>query len=226
MTIVVIFILVAIAIPVIKNIRERGQDSQCKSNVRQLGSAALIYLAEHGQLPPGNLPMYTETLAPYLNPTAQTKYQLQQGSKVEECPARGVVLDGIVNRSYAANPLVLRNGPEATYPGAPLTPATINRPSEVIMFAECMQRPANHSTQWKASAGIILSRLSDGDPYRYKTIATADNLLPPSEDTDPSSSYNYFRFRHNGKLNAVMVDGSVVEFAKDTIKERNVIINY
>ncbi|AHF90104.1 hypothetical protein OPIT5_07570 [Opitutaceae bacterium TAV5] len=225
--IAIIGILAAIMLPTVGKVRESARNAQCRSNLRQLGVATHLYIADNRKFPSGDSPMWTLELSPWLNPLAQTTFAKQAGCQIDECPSRGLKLDGSVNRSYSANPLVLVLGPESTEwdPDRAVTPDQIMRPTEIIMFAEGMQRPADASN-WKACAANRLTELNK-TAYRSATAATADDYLPPSEDFEPNAgSFDYFRFRHNGKLNAVMVDGSVRPFEKDKVKQRNVVINY
>jgi prepilin-type N-terminal cleavage/methylation domain-containing protein len=56
--IAIIAILIALLLPAIQRVREAANNSHCKSNLHQLGIAALDYHAQHGHLPPGvNVPV-------------------------------------------------------------------------------------------------------------------------------------------------------------------------
>ncbi|MDR1281983.1 MAG: DUF1559 domain-containing protein [Opitutaceae bacterium] len=230
--IAIIGILAGILIPTVGKVRESARMAQCKSNLRQLGAAVHLYAADNrNTFPPGDYKPYTWYLESYLTPREGNASVKQQGSLVDECPSRALRIDGKITRSYSCNPFVFVRGPEATTSSGqprnekPVHPEDIVRPTEIIMFADAIQRAVTESN-WPGCAGFRLTGLH-GNVIDLQNVGpgTADNVLPDGPDTEPGSP-EYFRFRHGGKLNAVMVDGSVRAFAKGTIRQRNLVISY
>ncbi|EIQ02106.1 prepilin-type N-terminal cleavage/methylation domain-containing protein [Opitutaceae bacterium TAV1] len=223
--IAIIGILAAIIIPTVSKVRESARSAQCKSNLRQIGICAHLYAQENKRFPTSNAEFWTYELSPYLYPNAQTTTQKRSGGPVVECPGRALRLEGKINRSYAANQFVMPNnsGGNARF----VRPEEITRPTETLLFADANQRPVDSGDQWPACSGIYLDGLRTiaSLSVAANTAATADTALPNGPDKDDSSTA-YFRYRHAGKFNAVMADGSVRVFEKGQIKERNVFIHY
>lgn len=233
--IAIIGILAAIIIPVVGRVRATARAAQCKSNLRQLGVATHLYVTDNrGVFPPGDFKPYTYYLERYLTPREGNDSVKNQGSVVDECPSRAIRIEGKITRSYSANPFAFVRGPEATTSSGqprnetPVRPDSLDRSTEIILFADAMQRDVSESS-WPGCAGFRLTGLMNTTDkvinLESAGPATADNMLPEGSDTDPGTP-NYFRFRHEAKLNAVMADGSVRTFAKGTIRQRNVVTSY
>lgn len=212
--IAIIGILAAILIPTVGRVRESSKNAVCKSNLRQIGVAVSLYITENKTYPSGVSQLYVSELAPYMNPNATTWQDISKGTPNDECPSRGITVSGSINISYSTNPFVFVNG--NTTPR--LAPGKVTRPTETILLADAIQM----------TDGRTNSRLLAYDGLRNATDATAENLLAVGSDADGlnTNADASFRYRHNGRINAVMGDISVRDFAKGTIKQRNLVINY
>lgn len=90
--IAIIGVLAAILLPAVAHVRAKGRATTCLSNLRQIGTATHLYIAEnpnrlpsssHQRAPDGTLLSWTHTLARYLGPAF-----LGRCPSVPEHPAR------------------------------------------------------------------------------------------------------------------------------------------
>jgi len=109
-TILIIGVIAAILFPVLGGMVERGKSTQCLSNLRNMGRAAIQYAVEHnGNLPPsywggpggGETIIFYRLLNEYLGPYDQNT-QTSQAPKVYRCPSdKKPFLEGTA--SYGCN---------------------------------------------------------------------------------------------------------------------------
>ena len=140
-TIAIIAILAALIFPMFSALKGSGDSAKCVSNLRQISVAATSYSAEHdGDLVPLSAPNWAafvgkgipadEGLNPYLN-----------SNDVLLCPGDRRLKTGIFDyqgTSYNVN-LVSYFSKGAYITGrSPIKMASINNPSSLILFAECL----------------------------------------------------------------------------------------
>ncbi|MFA6289971.1 MAG: prepilin-type N-terminal cleavage/methylation domain-containing protein [Opitutaceae bacterium] len=188
--IAIVGILIAIMFPVIGTMRERAHDSKCKSNLRQLVTAYLLYaqdnrgkvvtdeLRKENETDPPDPPpsSWPQKLDPYINRVFTTKlYEIYKCPSLPEDPTRLWY-----NADYSANMHGAVYGWWVGFRKAPTMLSAIANPGRVFAFADWV--PAKRFAQ-KADFWML-------------------------ED----AQYKDSTFRHNGKINAVFVDGHIGQF--------------
>jgi prepilin-type N-terminal cleavage/methylation domain-containing protein/prepilin-type processing-associated H-X9-DG protein len=169
--IAIIGILAAIIIPTVGKVREAAKSAQCKSNLRQIGTAALLWAndnkdrilpshadaADHRSL---SLKNWTGMLAPYTGintahyktPSNDPEFPAYNVAPVFICPQNPVVFGYGYNNTFLNYPLGANN----TVPVAPfgrLTHSQIQNAAKVVMIVDTQQiDDANTTTQdgWRA----------------------------------------------------------------------------
>lgn len=140
-TIAVIAILAALIFPMFSALKGWGDSAKCISNLRQISVAATSYSAEHnGDLVPLSVPGWMgfvgksipadEGLNPYLN-----------SNDVLLCPGDRRLKTGIFDyqgTSYNVNLVPYYSNGAYITGRSPLKMASINNPSSLILFAECL----------------------------------------------------------------------------------------
>ena len=118
-------ILAGMLLPALNSARERGRAAQCLSNLKQIGTAYLVYLSEFGctvKLWNSNLHHRTDTLSPWLPDT------------VLHCPAdqrpRGFALSYGLTSVRSADP---QADPKTDYPWYHVRENRIKRPSGFVV---------------------------------------------------------------------------------------------
>ena len=221
--IAIIVILAAILIPVFSRVRASGRSAQCQSNLRQIWFATNLYVNEHRVFPYSTTPdgvNWRQTLRPYMA-AGQPSNADERNSSAVVCPSRDIVPasdSANVNKSsYSCNPRLLVN-PATTGSLVAVPASEVTRPSQIILFGDATQQVngSSHSQFWS-----VPEMAKDGD------IADADKPIAVDNqtDSDPQTG-GYIRYRHNGSMNAVLVDGHVRNFRKGTILNRNARTNY
>lgn len=173
--IAIVVILVAITIPIVGMVRNNASATKCKSNLRQLSIAYLIYAQDHK----GNVltdSPWTNLLDPYLA-RAKTTDKLYEFYR---CPVAAERPDAAYYEpDYGAN---MHGAVYGSYMGTGASPTKLNaidRPGRVFVFADWIPR------------------------FRFAKL---------SDVADANSTRRDEVFRHDGKMNAVFVDGHIEQF--------------
>lgn len=219
--IAIIGVLAAILIPTLGRIRESSQSTQCRSNLRQIWMATNLYVNEKRVFPYSTSTSginWRQALRPYMAAGDPTNND-EKNSAVVVCPSRAITPadPDFYKASYSANPRLLVNPATAGNPTA-VVAANVTRPTQIILFGDATQQPngGSHSQFWS-----VPEMTADGDPSLADTPIAVDDTT----DSDPQAN-GYIRYRHHDSMNAVLVDGHVVNFKKGTILNRNVRTNY
>ncbi len=222
--IAIIGILAAIIVPTVAKVRSSAHNATCLSNLRQIGVAVILYANDNKQIfPPASdadSNSLSSTLRPYMG-AGKTVNNTNSNSEAFICPARGVVPEdsnNFLRSSYSAHLLLFPSIHDS--PNAPrYRTNTITRPSEIIMIGDATQQ----------TSGSAYSNLwSVGEMYVEGSAPTAENFIVVNnaQDVDPLDGKSNFRYRHNGHVNVVFIDGHAGSFDKGTIKRRNIAIGY
>ncbi|MFA6287600.1 MAG: prepilin-type N-terminal cleavage/methylation domain-containing protein [Opitutaceae bacterium] len=188
--IAIVGILVAIMIPVVGTMRERARDSKCKSNLKQLITAYLLYSQDNrGKVVNDTWPQQLESYMVRLNrSTNQTMYEMFACPSVFREPTDTAF--SMYNSTYAAN---VHGAVYTTVYGFPRAPTMLNaiaNPGRVFVFADWLPG-------WRKAEKYDFWRLDDPVSGKEKT------------------------FRHNGKVNAVFVDGHIEQIASPFPRDVN-----
>ncbi len=223
----IIGVLAGLLLPALSKAKERGRSVKCVNNERQLSLGIAYYIDDFEYYPPGREAGVTQWdlcagayLGGNINPTTP-------GARTElsMCPTARVFGDGFV-LNYSANPNVCK---EVAGTVGPVRPDSIRRPSDTLVLGDAIQYApdgSSHAILWgvKGSSGAWIY-WNDGSP------ANAGNPIAVGMDmdgiVDPGSPLGSgFRYRHSGRINALMADGHVESIAKGRVVDRNVYTAY
>jgi prepilin-type N-terminal cleavage/methylation domain-containing protein/prepilin-type processing-associated H-X9-DG protein len=229
--IAIIGILAAILIPVTQSVRESARDVQCKSNLRQLGHAALIFEHENDHLPwgifPADWPLGESWWVPYLMPMIEGRSvdpsTPDVRSGVQECPSIRLPRPPSVEyaHTYPANRLIFVVGQSGNRRSVNTVKSEqIFRPTEVILFGDGEQRASGESNSTFNALGITPP--SSGNPR------SAEEPLENPPRNEHGLGNTAPRYRHNDRANFVFVDGHVgsVSLSDGGLRQKNYYINY
>jgi prepilin-type N-terminal cleavage/methylation domain-containing protein/prepilin-type processing-associated H-X9-DG protein len=186
--IAIIAILAAILFPVFARAREAARKTQCVSNLRQLGTAAQMYVQDHdGQYFPHDWATghywFGQVSGGNVDRTRGLLYSYLKNSEIQKCPSfTGGPKYGGATAGYGYNYAYLTQNWSA--PG--VSEAEIQRPAECIVFGDAA------IYEWWTSPPAV--RESFG-------------LFPPSSTLAYSSPTS--QFRHNGQTGVLFADGHV-----------------
>jgi len=202
----IIILLVAVAVPALKSSMESGKKAKCLSNLKSLGQATLLYVADHDlSLPPysiayskGGMTLWYLEIRPYLGakstllPAAPNAINLP----VFYCPS----VDrkrGYPHTDYGGNSYVFAlNSPDALDASPQTRLPRIASPSKIVLYSEVLSAGGSYpDSSWQAVAQSIKQNPDRWFPHRHKeTINTvfcdghAQNL-PRKEIVDHFTDY-------------------------------------
>ncbi len=195
--IAILSILAAILFPAFAQAREKARQASCLSNLKQIGSAAAMYLQDYDEMV---LPIYTINGAKLhywyggwdgttLNDTEGLLYPYLKNARIRACPSfSNTVRAEAGDIGYGYNQEYL--SPFFTDSGGNLVLVNGKADPRSVRLA-AFQTPSE-TVQMADSARLLQGRLEAG---RY--------LAPPS------SNYPNFHARHSGVGNVLWLDGHV-----------------
>lgn len=170
--IAIIAILAAILFPVFAQAREKAREITCTSNVKEIGTAVMMYTQDYDETYPIAWGLYGPwwgTVDPYIKAgvTDTTSYDAHIHS-IWHCPS-DTVTQGV---SYSSNSMVLGGGaaPWGLGPYPSKTLAAIDTPADCVLSAELT--PAYNADGTPADSLTDFARWADGE-------------IPATSDTDP-----------------------------------------
>lgn len=211
--IAIIAILAAILFPVFAQAREKARAISCVSNVRQMGTAAVMYAQDYDEQYPGMWqwsPLAIYAHAPYILPpgiTVQQAYQVCQtcpyvkNGEVYKCPDHkneyGQGLYGSYGYAYPTMWGAYPPIPNSAY-GWPTGPnmAEFQRPADTVMITDTTA--ANGTTCNLTTYPAIYSLCGEKNGYAYPYV------YQPT-----SNPYSAPLPIHSGMVSVAFVDGHV-----------------
>lgn len=140
--IAIIAILAAMLLPALGKAKEKGRQTYCFNNLKQMGLAMIIYADENGgKVPRGNQPFWWQVLIPNLGGTKATRDEYGR-VKVYTCPSypdKRQVMCYVVNAWQFASPNDLTGSEIIGLQSV----SRIQRPVATIYFAD------NESASWR-----------------------------------------------------------------------------
>ena len=151
--IAIIAILAAILFPVFAQAREKARQASCQSNLKQIGTATMMYVQDYDETypcgwgsPDGGRTMWRIAIQPYVQRygNANDVYNSQGNFGVFMCPSTPGNSASFGPTSYGYNAFGgftqgwrdLGNG-QGDFPGSSM--ATIHRPADLVMYADASQ---------------------------------------------------------------------------------------
>lgn len=222
-------VLTALLIPAARRTLERGRQTQCANNLRQLALANLAYASEGGVFVAAAPDIYTGNLRrwhgerksasqPFDGAAGPRAPYLGADRRIRSCPtaARALAGDGFEagcgGYGYNAVGLGSQAYPRGALAGAE-TGQRINRvrdPANTLMFADCAF-PQSRAGKTR------LIEYSFAEPYRHLADATPEETYV----ADPS-----VHFRHPGGANIAWAEGHVTAAPLATTRPAGAFARY
>lgn len=231
--IAVIGVLAAITIPTIGKMRASATATKCLSNLRQIGNAATLYAQDNkGAALPTRVnssftdhPYRDRNFGPIVYLIATTRAGTENapdlgagadyakdGRFFYMCPGADIPVTHRAWGNYVTHPVIMRKvSSTADY----YRLNNVARPAKVIMVADGAQ-DAN------GTCGV------SGSPFdkTYSDALSNTSLDIELDKSNPDvdlGEIGWFRYRHNGRVNCLYVDGHVQANAKGSLTYANVI---
>jgi prepilin-type N-terminal cleavage/methylation domain-containing protein len=226
--IAIIAILAALLLPALSKAKDHAHTTQCLSNFHQIGIASTVYSDDFNMFPPGVLPGVTQwdlCLSPYAGSSGDVSVT-NAGSRgaIFACPSAKVPNAG-QQLNYSANPNVCKDERFSSL----VRPSSVPRPTEIIFASDGIQYQANGDAQ----AIFWAMQNSSGTYISYNNGLAINSGLPilagPDQDatladTDPAGAN--LRYRHSGRMVALLVAGNTESYAKGRVTEGQVYTDY
>ena len=199
--IAIIAILAAILFPVFAQARAKARQTACLSNMKQIGTAMMMYVQDYDETYPVNNFAYGNGIPNFLSSWMLHIEPYSKNIQIVECPDRKVKTTTNIpykgqtvqlpDRSLGANEWVVgRVGWTAHNGGAPLQPvsqAALGRPADTPLVADCVYLLFNEPRR------IAVAGWSGATWWQYPTS--------PAEIRNPANA------RHNGGSTIAFADG-------------------
>ncbi len=203
----IVSVLAGLLVPAVQGMVVAGQRAECSSNLRQIGTAILLYANDNdGYLPGTTHELGTDFEKAWIH---ALKPYLGEVDKVRICPADPKGADRLAanGTSYILNSFVFvpRVGPFGdVLPGSLNNLRFLSEPSKTLFAANISDRQGasvqndhTHSEQWDGNWGKLCADLQ---PDRFTRSAEADHS--------------------NGSANYLFGDGHVANISARDLKER------
>jgi prepilin-type N-terminal cleavage/methylation domain-containing protein/prepilin-type processing-associated H-X9-DG protein len=187
--IAVIALLAAVLLPVLARARERGRQTKCLSNLRQVGLALSMYVDAYDGLYPTVLAKAPSRDSPSgfdLNSVADWTEMVAdrlKDKRVQRCPSDSAPEQGFES-SYALNAWFEYH----------VTQSDVTHPAETILLAERLNNPE-----------------TEKQPEHFVWWLWQGKTWPPADTPDPTPTANreLALTRHNGQSDYLYADGHV-----------------
>ena len=210
----IIGLLAGLAIPAINGGLRSAKAGACLSNLHQIGVATMAYAADNSfNLPNGDGEggTWPVKLATFISTGTQSKKSIfvcpgctkpvQEGSATTVAVTYGVH-NGLMPKGGTASNI-----------------SSVVRATEVILAGDVCQDPGNKGwSPYCIEQPAVFTSQSGG----RGGAAAMETAISAATDADTGNN-QWLRYRHNGKVNVVMVDGHAEAIAKGSVKNKHVI---
>jgi prepilin-type N-terminal cleavage/methylation domain-containing protein/prepilin-type processing-associated H-X9-DG protein len=212
----IIGLLAGLAVPAINGALKKAKSGACMANLRQIGLALITYATERedGRFPvsSGDEAEWAITVGNYINTSTKSK------KSIFVCPGcEKPVTEGTGNTvaiTYGVHSALVDSSKNF-----PIN--SIARPSDVILAADVCQDPGNKG--WSPNRIEDPSVFTDGGGDGMAMGEDMSTPLAEGPDSDDSKSPS-LRYRHQGRVNAVMVDGHAESIKKGEVLNKHAIL--
>ena len=224
--IAIIMVLAALIFVGASKMNSAAKSATTLNRLREIGVAAGGYMADNNMFYPpcwdnteGRNRSWAQVLDEYVH--GRTPYREQDSKFIGPNARLPVKVNGDSHPiTFTMNRAVGKDITQVgTYSEKLIDVTQIDRPNEVILFADGCQNPSNLN-QSNASAYRVYSAVGESGPR-----SQFGKKIPIGPDTDTSGSDGWFRYP-GGKCHVVMCDGSARAFRKGEIANRNVWIDH
>ncbi len=220
--VVIVAIIMGIIVSVVNMGITRANTAASLSNLRQIGLALNLYANEHNDIYPLGYNYYGDAtwasaIKEYIN--ADIEYDIENIfiSPNAELPLEGGT--GRILLTYSAHDTIFETIGENNIAPNRIKRQNLPNQSELILIADGSQVPtAPFNNQapatFKYPTGYVAGKTSDG---------LLDKFIGTAIDEDTERGKFWLRYRNNGHINVLMVDGHVESIKKGKVKGRNLI---
>jgi prepilin-type processing-associated H-X9-DG protein len=237
--IAIIAILAAILFPVFAQAREKARAITCLSNLKNIGTAAMMYVQDYDETYPMHQYWYgpnnaqvvwADAIWPYVkngdrgNDAANNRQVSWGTGGIFSCPSFPTKNQ---NNNYGIHNYLAPDGP-ASWNGNAMpkvaTLAALETPADTMYILEKGQHSANWSwgifeagewawTDWWAGPGYG----PNPNPAHYETRYDYDEAITGNQTPNWPNPAIMPRFRHNGMCNVIFTDGHAKAMAKGSM---------
>jgi prepilin-type N-terminal cleavage/methylation domain-containing protein/prepilin-type processing-associated H-X9-DG protein len=236
--IAIIAILAAILFPVFAQAREKARQASCLSNLKQMGTALVMYSQDYDETHPG-VWFGPVSAAPWSQPSNATVfykwmdavYPYVKNEQVFNCPSDGVNKKYVFrNRdgsngygSYAMSQAYFRVGDPYTGPASDYN-QFLSPGNPFVMRIAMIQAPA--TTVWVVDGGVKGIKNPDWKSYEFWWYDPAEinRAFPTAKGTSPRYFQNIVE-RHSDMVNVIYCDGHSKAVKLERLIERKAVGN-
>jgi prepilin-type N-terminal cleavage/methylation domain-containing protein/prepilin-type processing-associated H-X9-DG protein len=211
----IIGLLAGLAVPAINGALKKAKSGACMANLRQIGLGLITYASENsaGTFPQstGQDAAWAIELGKYINTTTKSKKSIFVCPGCEKPVQEGT--DTTVAITYGIHSAL----------ADPTKNVAINnviRPSDVILVGDVCQDPGNKGWSPNRIEKPTFDNPSTGGGRGGG--GSLETAIATSVDSDNGNS-PWLRYRHQGRVNVVMVDGHAESIKKGEVLNKHVV---
>ena len=213
MVIAIVAVLAALLFPAYGRVMQGAANAGCVSNLRQIGMASNLFASDHNQFYPSAWDSslgidYDQYLQPYLSQAFSNQKNLWI------CP--GAVYQTNLEGLRYMGTYSLHNR-LSNYLGSvtSIPRSRVPRPTQVILIGD--------GSQCYASRRSEVAFWNPGDMTNTSAPLTSKPTAGTGPDVDTWAGQGWLRYRHNGGVNVVMVDGHITNIKKGALTLANIV---
>lgn len=211
----IIGLLAGLAVPAINGALKKAKSGACMANLRQIALGLITYASESsaGTFPSsaGQEATWAIELGKYINTTTQSKKSIFVCPGCEKPVTEGTGTDVAI--TYGVHSALVDSNKSVAI-------NSVIRPSDVILAGDVCQDPGNKG--WspnRIEKPTFDNPSSGGGRGGGGSLETA---IATSVDSDNGNS-PWLRYRHQGRVNVVMVDGHAESIKKGSVLNKHVV---